>query len=197
MKKEELLKIRIARKKKKPHFIRQDANKHKKLRNKLKWRKPKGRHSKLRLSKKGHEAVPSTGWGSPREVKHLHKSGLRQVLVKALNDFDKINKDEEGVILGSTVGKRKKIELIKKAEEIGVRILNIRNTKDFIEKVQKEKDEKKRKREERAAEKSKKRSKPKREEKKEAKKEEITESSEENKKKEEKKEKDKILTKKN
>ncbi|MBW2963294.1 50S ribosomal protein L32e [Candidatus Woesearchaeota archaeon] len=194
--KEELLKIRIAKKKKKPNFIRQDTNKKIRLRNKAKWRKPKGRHSKLRLGKKGHEAVPSTGWGSPREVKHLHKSGLRQILVQSLNDFDQINKNEEGVILGSTVGKRKKIELIKKAEEIGVRILNIRNTKDFVDKIQKEREEKKRKKEEKIAEKSKKKAKPKKEEKKEVKKEEIKETSEEAKKKEEKKEKDKILTKK-
>ena len=104
-----------------------------------------------------------------------------------------MKKEEDGVVISGKVGKRKKLELIKKAEGMGLKILNIRDTKAFAEKVKKEREEAKKKSEERKtkAEKTKKKAKPK-EEKKEIK----EEASEEDKKKAEKEEKDKILTKK-
>ncbi len=131
MKKEDLLAMRRAKKKKKPAFIRQDANKKKRLRNKTGWRRAKGIHSKIRLCKKGHETMPSTGWGSPKAVKHLHKSGLKMILVCTLRDLDKINKTEEGIIVSGSLGKKKKLELIKKAEEKGLKILNIKDAQAF------------------------------------------------------------------
>lgn len=193
MNKEHLLKVRMEKKKKKPVFRRQEVTKKVKLRNNPSWRKPRGLHSKLRLNKAGHEAKPRKGWGSPKEVRGLHKSGLRFVLVCSFNDLNNLKKEEDGVVISGKVGKRKKLELIKKAEGMGLKILNIRDTKAFAEKVKKEREEAKKKSEERKtkAEKTKKKAKPK-EEKKEIK----EEASEEDKKKAEKEEKDKILTKK-
>lgn len=52
--------------KKKPKFIRQDTNRAKKF--KIKWRKPKGMHSKLRLNKKGHQKSPSQGYRAPKKL---------------------------------------------------------------------------------------------------------------------------------
>ncbi|MCK4589273.1 MAG: 50S ribosomal protein L32e [Nanoarchaeota archaeon] len=193
MSKENLLKVRAMKKKKQPVFRRQEITKKKKTRNNPSWRRPKGIQSKLRLNKKGHEAKPRKGWGSPKEVRGLHKSGLNFVLVCSFNDLNNLKKEEDGVVIGSKVGKRKKLDLIKKAEEKGLQILNIRDTKAFVEKVKKEREESKKRSEERKtkAEKSKKKAKPK-----EAKKETKEEVNEEDKKKEDKKEKDKILTKK-
>jgi len=190
MDKEKLMEIRKAKKNKKPVFIRQDTNKKKRLRNKACWRKPKGRHSKMRLGKAGHESMPSLGWGSPKEVKGLHKSGLMPVLIFSLKDLEKI-KEGKGAVIGNSVGTRKRIELIKKAEERGLKILNIKNTKKLIEKILKEREAKKEKRLEKEKKKSEK------SKKKEKKKEKEEPVDEEVKKKEKKKEKDKILTKKN
>lgn len=187
----ELLELRKKKKSKKPNFTRQEITKKKKLRNNGGWRRPKGIQSKVRLGKRGHETMPSPGWGSPKEVKHLHKSGLKQILVYNLNDLDKIDPKKEGIIL-SKIGKKKKLDLIKKAEEKGIKILNIKDVKAFVEKVKKDREEKTKKKAEKIASKEKKKAKPKKEEKKT----EEKEIKEEDKKKEDKKEKDKVLTKK-
>lgn len=192
MDKEKIMEIRKVKKKKKPDFIRQDTNKKKRLKNNAVWRRPKGRHSKMRLGKAGHEAMPSLGWSSPKEVRGLHKSGLMPVLVFSLKDLDKI-KEGEGLVIGNSVGDRKKNELIKKSEEKGLKILNIKDTKRWVEKIQKEREAKKQKRLEREKKKS---EKPKKKEKKKQVKEKEEPVDEEAKKEEEKKEKDKVLTKK-
>jgi len=194
MKKEELLEMRKKKKSKKPAFIRQDAHKKIRLGRSKTWRRPKGRHSKMRLCKAGHAKMPTTGWGTPKEIRHLHKSGLKMVMVCNLKDLTGLKKEEDGVVLSSSMGKKKKFEVIKKAEEMGLKILNIRDTKAYAEKFKKKVEEKKQKRAKKAEAKSKKKAKekPKKEEKPKA----TAEASEEDKKKEEKKEKDKILTKK-
>ena len=190
----ELLELRKKIKAKKPRFVRQEATKKKKLRNEGSWRRPKGLHSKVRLGKAGHEKMPSPGWGSPKAVKHLHKSGLRQILVRNSTDLEGLDPKKDGIILSSKTGKKKKLDLIKLTEEKGFRVLNIKDTKSFVEKIKKEREEKKNAKADKKADKEKKKAKPKKEVKPEEKKKEVEDSEE--KKKEDKKEKDKILTKK-
>ena len=162
----ELLAFRARKNKKKPAFNRTDIYKKIKLRNKNRWRKPRGKQSKIRLQKGGHQAMPSPGWGSPKEVKGFHKSGLRPVVVHAITDLEKLKKGEDGAIIGKSVGNFKRLELIKKLEEKGIRILNIKDPKKFVEDVKKELEERKKQKTTREAEKSKKNAKPKKEEKK-------------------------------
>ncbi|NPA63076.1 MAG: 50S ribosomal protein L32e [Methanococci archaeon] len=122
-----LLRLRFKLKMKKPDFIRQEAHRHKRLGEK--WRKPKGRHSKMRLKWKEKPAIVEVGYRSPKAVRGLHPCGLEDVLVYNVKDLEKLNPETQGARIASTVGKRKKIEIIKKARDLGIKILNISQEK--------------------------------------------------------------------
>ncbi len=122
-----LLRLRFKLKMKKPDFIRQEAHRHKRLGEK--WRRPKGRHSKMRLKWKEKPPVVEIGYRSPKAVRGLHPSRLEDVLVYNVKDLEKLNPETQGARIASTVGKRKKIEIIKRAKELGIRILNISQEK--------------------------------------------------------------------
>ncbi len=186
--KTELLKLRESLKKKKPVFIRQDA--HKKIRLEKRWKKPRGHQSKLRLNLKGAGKKIQIGYKFPKAVRGLSKEGLKQVLVRRVEDLSKIDNKNEGIVIAKSVGNKKRIAIIKEAIKSGIKILNIKNADDYIKKLEgkmKEKKEKEKINKEKVVEKK--------EEKKviEKKKEKL---SDEERRKREKEEKDKVLTKK-
>ncbi|MBS3098187.1 50S ribosomal protein L32e [Candidatus Woesearchaeota archaeon] len=190
--KQELLSLRIKIKSKKPKFIRQDA--HKKAEISKKWIRPKGIHSKMRHNFKGYRRSVSSGWGSPKKVRGLHKSGLKMVNIHSLSELERIDKGNEGIIIGKDVGLRKRLLIVKEAANDGIKILNIRDVNQFIkdseEQIKKKKEEKIKEGKERK-EKIKEK-----EEKIKEKKELVDKIEKEEEKIKEKKEKDKILTKK-
>jgi large subunit ribosomal protein L32e len=189
----DLLKLRKAIKKKKPEFIRQDAHKKPKL--KKKWKRPKGLHSKMRLCIKGYRRSVEKGWGSPREARGLHPSGLKAVLVYAVADLDKIDAKVSGGIISAGVGLKKRVEIAKAAKERGIMILNVKVDK-FLAGFEEEMKKRKEMRAKWIAEKEKKK-KEKEAKAKEKKEEKLAEKlTEEEKKEKEKEEKEKILTKK-
>jgi|SRR3989338_5158234 len=107
-------------------FIRTDYERHSKIgkrRKKLQvWRRPKGRHSKIRKKRFGYPTMPTVGYKSPR--KELGKiQGLQPILVHNLGDLKKAGKNS--IIILARVGAKNKIELIKKAQEMNFKILNI------------------------------------------------------------------------
>ena len=187
-----LLEIRNKLKEKKPDFIRQDNQRRKRLGRKLKWRKPKGIHSKIRHHFKGRRKMPSPGYKSPVKVKGYHSSGLKMTKIFSVKDIEKINKDTEGIIISKSVGTKKKLEILKKAKELKINVLNL-NIDEHINKIELMINSKKSK--------DKGIQKKKAKEAKESKEEKIKEPTEagpisnEKQKEEEKKEKDKVLTK--
>ena len=185
-----LLEIRRRKKAKKPDFIKQDA--HKKKRVSVKWRKPRGMDSKMRQHFRGYRTSISKGWKSPAEVRGLHPSGLMPVRISAPSQLDSMDPKKDGVMLGSTVGKKKRMDIIRKAKEKGLRILNIKDAEAYVKSVQ---DDLQRRKGKKA--KAKETQKP-AEKKKEAKEDKLAEKlmTEEDKKEAEKKEMEKVITKK-
>lgn len=108
--------------KKKPRFIRQQLWQFKKLDDK--WRRPKGRHSKQRRHFKYRPPVPRIGYSSPRKVRGLHPSGFKERLVYNVKDLEDIDASKEAIRIAHTVGKKKRMEIIEKADELGIRVLN-------------------------------------------------------------------------
>lgn len=145
MSRERLLKIRKSLQKKRPVFRREDCNKLKSV--SPSWRRPTGTHSKVRHQLKGRVLRIKTGYRSPAEIRGSHKSGLFPVIVFAVADLDKISKDSHGAVIGSSVGMKNKVLLLKKAKQLGVRVLNVKNSDEFIRNVEefikKRKDDKK------------------------------------------------------
>jgi len=149
---EKLLELRNERKEKKPDFLRQEAHKIKKLAKK--WRRPKGRDSKMRRGLKGYRRTAKVGYSSPRKVKGLNKEGFREKLVRNFGDLENVSKDEV-IILSGKLGLRKKVMILKEIESKGLKVGNVEDIKKFLEDVDakmkekkkegKEKEEKKKK----------------------------------------------------
>ena len=106
-----------------PEFLRQEWHARKRLQ-RVKWRKPMGDHSKMRQHYGYRRNVVSIGYGGPREARHLHPSGFREVRVWKVADLDKINPELEAARIAHQVGMRKRLEIEEKADELGIRILN-------------------------------------------------------------------------
>ena len=107
--------------KKKPNFRRQLGIKYVRLHGT--WRAPRGMTSKLRRKEKSHGKQPTIGYGAPRQMRFLHPSGLREVVVHNVQELSRLDAKSAAKI-ASGVGKRKRIEIQKKAEELKIRILN-------------------------------------------------------------------------
>lgn len=109
-------------KSKKPKFKRQEQSRYKRLANK--WRRPRGLHSKLRTKKKGKGSRPSIGYGNPESIKGLHPSGLREVRVSNPSDLEGVDQKSQAVRIAGSVGKRKRMEILKKAKKMKLKVLN-------------------------------------------------------------------------
>ena len=116
-----LLRTRARQKSKKPHFRHQESWRYKRV--STSWRRPKGIDSAMRLKLKGRPKSVAIGYSSPKRVRGLHPSGFEEKLVYNVKDLEKV--DAKQVIrIGHTVGLAKKIKIIEKAKELGLRVLN-------------------------------------------------------------------------
>ncbi len=166
---------------KKRKFVREDAGLKKRI--KFQWRKARGIQSKVREERKGHGAKVKIGYGTSKE-------GRKEIiLITNLKDLENAKGE---IVLSGKLGMRKRIELIKKAQEKKIKITNIKNAEEYLKKAEEKRKQKKQQKEQ---EKNKKET-TKEESKKTKKQEETSQLSSEGRKEEEKKELDKLLTKK-
>ncbi|MEM5793265.1 MAG: 50S ribosomal protein L32e [Candidatus Aenigmatarchaeota archaeon] len=107
---------------KKPKFLKQGINYLKRIR--VRWRRPRGRDSKLRKKEKSKGKIPNPGYGAPKEMRGLHPSGFEEVYVQNLRDLEKIDPKKQVGRLSSTLGKKKREMIIKEAKERNIRLLN-------------------------------------------------------------------------
>lgn len=107
-------------------FLRSDTMRHSKIgknRRKLqKWRAPRGRHSKIRRKRFGYPRLPGIGFGTPR-INSGKVEGLNPVLIHNVKELEQMPKGSIAII--ARVGARKKIDILKKASELKLRILNV------------------------------------------------------------------------
>lgn len=118
-------KLLAARKKvaeKRPKFIRQESWRYDRLAEN--WRKPKGKDNKMRKQKSGMPAIVKIGYRGPRAARGLHPSGYTDNVVHNVAELAGLDPKKDAARLGHTVGQRKRIEIIAKATELGIKILN-------------------------------------------------------------------------
>jgi large subunit ribosomal protein L32e len=89
-----------------------------------KWRKPKGRHNKLRRKVGAKGPYPKPGYGSPTEVRGLHPSGYRDMVVATPAAMADLDPNVHAVRIAAAVGGKKRAEIRDLAEKAGFRILN-------------------------------------------------------------------------
>ena len=122
---EKLLEVRNRIKSRTPYFRRFESWRFVRLDDP--WRKPKGVDNHQRLSVKGWPHLVKIGYRVPKEVRHLHPSGYRDVLVHNMKELEALSPDVDAARLAGGVGRRKRIELATRARELGIRVLNGRN----------------------------------------------------------------------
>ena len=124
---QQLLKVRNAAKAKKPSFTRQDSHKIKSLSSQ--WRLPRGIHSKMRKKLRGYMRHPGVGWSSPRVVRGLTPEGHVPLLIYTLAELEK---QQGPVFIAGTVGIRKRLQLLQKAKEKNISVLNVKDIDAYI-----------------------------------------------------------------
>jgi large subunit ribosomal protein L32e len=116
-------------------FLKRTWNRYSKLGKRRKkkqvWRRPKGRDNKMREKRKGYPIVVNVGYKKKKSERKLVR------VIRNIRDLEKTEKNEM-VIIGN-VGKKKKIEIAKKAIKMKIPIQNI-NIKKFLKKSEKQKE---------------------------------------------------------
>jgi len=107
-----------------PRFLRYLSWRFWKFERREYWRKPKGNDNKMRLQLKGYPPIVKVGYRTPSELRGLHPSGLEPVVVHSKGELEGLDPSRHIVYIASTVGLRKRLELIKAAKERGLRVAN-------------------------------------------------------------------------
>ncbi|MEK6819945.1 MAG: eL32 family ribosomal protein [Nanoarchaeota archaeon] len=102
---------------------------------KQKWRNPTGRHNKLRNKRKGYSAVPSVGYSRNKKARGKIEERI-PMIVYNVKDLGKIGKN--GIAILGKVGRKKKLEIAKKAKEMKMKIVGL-NIDKLIKKTEKKK----------------------------------------------------------
>ena len=131
MSEKRLLALRKRLKARKPEFIRCESLRY--VRVKSSWRRPKGIDNKMREKRKGWPKSPNVGYRAPKKVRGLHPSGFQEVIVYRVEDLEPLNPEEHAVRIAGSVGNKKALEIMDKAEEKGLWILNPRVVKEEVE----------------------------------------------------------------
>ncbi|MBN2014098.1 MAG: 50S ribosomal protein L32e [Candidatus Altiarchaeota archaeon] len=110
--------------KKKPKFVRQELGKLKRLKDK--WRTPRGIDSKKAEGKRGKGKLPKTGYRNPASVRGIHPYGFYPILIHNTYELENIDTKKEAAIIAACIGRKKRNELIKLANDRKITILNPR-----------------------------------------------------------------------
>ncbi len=114
--------LRREKKRKTPHFRRQEWFRYKRLDDN--WRKPRGIQSKARRNMHNRPKVVSTGFGGPKIAKGRHPSGFIEVMVYRPLDLEGVDPKRQAARIGHSVGYLKRMHIAIKADEMDIRILN-------------------------------------------------------------------------
>lgn len=116
---------KLIKKKDKPKFLRYDWDKYYRLERQETWRKPRGRDNPMRLQLSGYPPKADPGFGTPKEIRGLHPSGLKPVIVRSMKELENLKGKQDVIVyIASTVGLKKRTEMVSKAKELGIRLAN-------------------------------------------------------------------------
>jgi large subunit ribosomal protein L32e len=108
--------------KKKAKFKRQNQGKMKRVPER--WRMPTGIDSGHQDFEKGKPGHPRAGYMTPPRVRGLHPSGFSPVRVFNADGLVAIDPKTQAILIAGSVGRRKRREIQKLAQDKGIQILN-------------------------------------------------------------------------
>jgi large subunit ribosomal protein L32e len=118
----ELLELRKSVAEARPRFVRPESWRYVRLH--PEWRKHKGLDNKIRKSFKGYPKRVKIGYGGPAKARGYHPSGHLDVLVHNPAQLDELIPERDAVRIGRRVGAKKRAAILKRATELGLRVLN-------------------------------------------------------------------------
>ncbi len=68
--------------------------------------------------------MPNIGYRSPANLRGYHPSGLKEVLVHNLKELQGLHPKIHAVRIAHQVGDRKRVAIIERADDLGLRVLN-------------------------------------------------------------------------
>ena len=105
-----------------PTFVRQESWRYDRLAEN--WRRPKGKDNKMRLQVSGVPRLVKVGYRGPKVARGLHPSGYTDNLVYNTSDLLSLDSKKDAIRIGHIVGKLKRKEILTKAAELGIKVLN-------------------------------------------------------------------------
>ncbi len=136
---EQALAVRKRVKTKKPDFKRQESWRYKRVGKS--WRRPRGLDSKMRKRVKGWPKSVTVGYRGPKETRGLHPSGYFEVLVRNVDDIGKVDSKTQAIRIAHTVGARKRVEILARAGDMGIHVLNPKVVEEVEEEFAEEEEE--------------------------------------------------------
>lgn len=123
--KERLRLLRIKQKinARRPNFVRPESWRYKRL--KSNWRRPKGIDNKMRKKIKGYPKMAGVGYRGPKAVRGMHPSGYSVNYVSNVSQLDELDPETDAVMIQRTVGSRKRQQIIERAEDLHMKVLNL------------------------------------------------------------------------
>ena len=118
-------------------FLRRTGDRYSKLgkgrKKKQKWRKPTGRDNKMREKRRGYPLVVSVGYKKDKKLRG-NIENKKPVIINNLKELGEIK--ENGLVILGKIGKKKKIEIVKRAKKLKI-IIHKLNLDKFLEKMKK------------------------------------------------------------
>jgi large subunit ribosomal protein L32e len=105
-----------------PKFVRQESWRY--IRLAENWRKPKGIDNKMRKQVSGVPPLVKVGYRGPKKARGLHPSGYKDKLIHNIRDLEKLDSKTDAARIGHSVGRRKRIDIVNKADALGIKVLN-------------------------------------------------------------------------
>jgi large subunit ribosomal protein L32e len=78
----------------------------------------------MRKKMKGWPKSAQIGYRGPKVARGLHPSGYAEVLVRTVDDLNKVDPKTQAIRIAHTVGMKKRAEISVRADERGVHVLN-------------------------------------------------------------------------
>ncbi len=110
------------RKRRTPSFIRQESWRVRRVKNR--WRRPRGKTSKMRLGMRGWPRTVKAGYKADRATRGMHPSGLKEIIVRRPADLEKVDSKTQIVKISHTVGERKRVAILERAQAMELTVAN-------------------------------------------------------------------------
>jgi ribosomal protein L32E len=95
------------------------------------WRRPRGIDCRVRRRFRGAPLMPKIGYGSNNRTKHLLPNYRKKFVVNNVQELDLLlmNADKYCAEIAATVGAPKRIQILRRATELGVNVTNKKSKK--------------------------------------------------------------------